>query len=140
MLQNKTIQANDIYAQGDVLFIRIGDLPEGIEPQESKLKVAEGELHNHNHYVDGPVAVLETDPRTGRKQSTDAFIKGEATELVVAFFGETRIKHIVGHDIGNDGAWTGDHYDGSLAEPGMYAVVRQRTLSILEGMMRRVAD
>lgn len=140
-MQNQTVFAQNIGAQGDVLFVRIGDLPEGLEPDGTRVKVAEGEVTNHNHMIncDDGVAVLERHPVSGREQSAEGFLRGQLDSLAVAFFGPATVEHVVGTGR-SDVAWTGDHFDIAFAQPGVYEVRSQKALDILEDMMTTVRD
>lgn len=107
-----------MYAQGDILLIRIGDEAESLHEPEQPIVLAEGEVTGHKHAVHGG-AMLFRDDAQARAIPDDLYI------------GTLRV--------GKDGADLRHEEHAAIAlRPGRYEVRRQREYHA--GMARVVED
>lgn len=107
-----------MYAQGDLLLIRIGDEPEALRQGEQPVVLAEGEVTGHRHAVHGG-ALLFRDDALARSIPDDLYV------------GTLRV--------GAPGAELRHEEHASIAlPPGRYEVRRQREYRA--GMAYRVED
>lgn len=121
------------YRQGDVLLVKIEDLPEvkrydssgvsqGIVRAElgTDVVLAYGEATGHAHVLDREK--VEAWVRTASKEPPTKAVWDSAAERFIRVMEATSLKHL---NLLKDGSPTGEHADIAL-DPGVYRVVRQR--------------
>jgi hypothetical protein len=100
----------EVIRQGDVMMVRVEDIPQGVGKSVDKYVLAEGEVTGHAHVLWGRATMFLAD-------------EGRGTYLQV--HAPSMLKHEEHREI--------------PVPPGKYAVVRQVEADILEGV-RQVAD
>ncbi len=112
--------------QGDIYLIPITILNTKKLKQigEKNYTLAMGEISGHGHIVHGDVKIFSNNIKGRNPQSQILIQVGD---------GKASLKHEF-----TDGIWTKEHFPIEI-EPGIYEVVRQRELSLLDGI-RQVQD
>ena len=109
------------YRHGDLLLTAVDAIDTLAKPTENRL-LAEGEGHNHGHYIEGEVQVYE---KPGRE--------------IPEHFLEVEGKAVLRHLLIDSGAWTGEHTDIEI-DPGRYRVIRQREYDPYADAIRIIKD
>lgn len=111
---------NVMYRQGDVLLVRVSELPEGKKSSEI---IAQGEFSNHSHIITGDAEVIESEGGDLYVNATNASIE----HLLETAWKEGRKE------------WTKEH-EAIQIDPGFYKVVLQRQYNPYEKAIQRVRD
>lgn len=101
--QSKEEDGLALYRQGDVLLVRVEEVPEGavaVPREDGRLVLAHGEVTGHAHVIDDERAKLVT--------------AAQAEELYLTVYGDRAV------------ALTHDEHDSIAVAPGAYRVIRQR--------------
>ncbi len=97
MYNKNSVKANIAGRQGDVLIVRVGEVPNDAKPRKSRI-LAEGEATGHHHVLDRAAAVFET-------------ARGEVYFTVAPTVEEVGLRH--------------QEHAAILFGPGSYKVIRQ---------------
>lgn len=121
--QSAAAPAVTMYRQGDVLIVRISELPKGCKPDvrdQGRIILAYGEVTGHAHALSAPDTIVRGLLPTAPTRVLDAQVE--------------RFLHVISRtDV------THEEHDAITLVPGYYAVVRQREYVAGE-VPRYVAD
>lgn len=119
----------DVLRQGDLYILKLPGLPTGLKPRKSR-QLADGDTQGSRHVLQGQAEVFDADPSDVIALVNKEYRGTELREYMIGPVFRTSGGCVIEHP---------EHGNRTLADPGCYGVVFQRSLDA-DGREERARD